>query len=304
MKDTSQSSQQQTQCAKRPRETWEVQERKMAAIQRRSIVESLRPAQRDALRCLQETELSALIVLPTGSGKTTLMWTFKEPGKCSIICAPYKYLVEQLLDLVKDKGKALQFPFEHVEGDGGCIYATLATVDFILIPFEMAPTAADLLWNLQQLDRLGTMWIDEVSIMNVWYVTSMHSMSDVFQVHVLCSRGRFRESLDSFWDLQASLLLKGVTMRMIGLTATLRPDDVEDIMRRISISKAIVFRQSCFRENHQFVFDRTVSDQDAVNRASAIAVEVGKQEKVLVFTSTVRLCDDVYAQIQASFQPG
>ena len=163
VKEPSQSSQQQTQCAKHPRDIWEVQERRMAAIKRRNIVESLRPAQRDALRCLQETELSTLIVLPTGSGKTTLMWTFKEPGKCSIICAPYKYLVEQLLDLVTDKGKALKFPFEHVEGDGGCIYAILATVDFILIPFEMAPTAADLLWNLKQVDRLGTMWIDEVS---------------------------------------------------------------------------------------------------------------------------------------------
>jgi superfamily II DNA helicase RecQ len=90
---------------------------------------------------------------------------------------------------------------------------------------------------------------------------------------------------------------------MIGLTATLRPEDVEDVMRRMSVPKAVVFRKSCFREDLHFIFERIRgSDSEAVNRAAAVAADAAKGDKVLVFCSTVTLCDDVYAKIKASFK--
>ena len=89
---------------------------------------------------------------------------------------------------------------------------------------------------------------------------------------------------------------------MIGLTATLRPEDVEDVMRRMSVPKAVVFRQSCYRPDLHFSFERIKgADSVAVYRAAAVAMGAAA-DKVLVFCSTVRLCDDVYAKIKASFK--
>ena len=90
---------------------------------------------------------------------------------------------------------------------------------------------------------------------------------------------------------------------MIGLTATLRPVDVEDVMRRMSVGQAVVCRQSCYRPDLKFCFERVKgqSDSVAVDRAAAVAMEAAA-DKVLVFCSTVRLCDDVYAKIRASYK--
>ena len=160
---TSQISQP-TQGVKHPRGEMEVAARRQEALKKRAVFDALqatlRPGQVEALKCIRETELSTLIIMPTGSGKTRMMWIFKEPGKCSIVCAPYKYLVQQLLHLLKQQGKAVEFPF--VDADGST-YGILASADFIIMPFEMVPSAADLLYSLRGIGRLGPMWIDEVS---------------------------------------------------------------------------------------------------------------------------------------------
>ena len=124
-----------------------------------------------------------------------------------------------------------------------------------------------------------------------------------FQVHTLNTRGRFRQPLDCFWDLQAHTEQIGFSVRMIGLTATLRPADVEDVMRRMSVREAVVFRQSCFRPNLDFTVERVKGQSDivAVERAAVVAMAAAA-DKVLVFCSTVRLCDDVYAKIRASYK--
>ena len=87
------------------------------------------------------------------------MWTYKEPGKCNVVCAPYRYLVQQLLNLLEQHGNAVEFPFVDA---GGSMYGILTSADFIVMPFEMVPSAADLLYSLRAIDRLGPMWIDEV----------------------------------------------------------------------------------------------------------------------------------------------
>ena len=126
---------------------------------------------------------------------------------------------------------------------------------------------------------------------------------DPCQVHTLNTRGRFRQPLDCFWDLQAHTEERGFDVRMIGLTATLRPVDVEDVMRRMSVKQAVVCRQSCYRPDLKFCFERLKgqSDSVAVDRAAAVAMDAAA-DKVLVFCSTVRLCDDVYAKIRAAYK--
>jgi superfamily II DNA helicase RecQ len=66
-------------------------------------------------------------------------------------------------------------------------------------------------------------------------------------VHTLGSKGRFRDTFDNFWNLGGHLKKLQVPHCFIGLTATLRQDDVEDIMQRMSVNKVQMFRKSCFR---------------------------------------------------------
>jgi hypothetical protein len=67
------------------------------------------------------------------------------------------------------------------------------------------------------------------------------------KIHTLGTRRRFRESFDDFWNLGANLTRQGVTHTFIGLTATLRQDDVPDVMKRMSLSEVSLFRRSCYR---------------------------------------------------------
>jgi hypothetical protein len=67
------------------------------------------------------------------------------------------------------------------------------------------------------------------------------------QIHTLGTKGRFRESFDDFWNLGANLTKQGVAHRFIGLTATLRQEDVPDVMKRMSLRDVAVFRRSCYR---------------------------------------------------------
>ena len=50
-------------------------------------------------------------------------------------------------------------------------------------------------------NRLGPIWIDEV-----WSVRAILSDNNqTMQVHTFCSKGRFREGFDDFWNLGANL---------------------------------------------------------------------------------------------------
>lgn len=143
----------------RKRSAIEIGNLKLQAEKRRLLFESLRPLQREALHFIQKTTSSIIAIMPTGSGKTSLIWTFKKPGMCSIIFAPFILLGQQLTKRLKEKGLAVAYPFQDVDGS---VYGILATADFIVMPYEAAPTAADLLRTLHELGRLGPVWIDEV----------------------------------------------------------------------------------------------------------------------------------------------
>lgn len=118
-------------------------------------------------------------------------------------------------------------------------------------------------------------------------------------MHSICSAGRFRESFDSFWNLFAELPNRGINVKVIALTATLRPSDVPDVMKRLSLKKVSVFRRSCYRESLKFRFITQLdSEKEAVLEASSLAIKYGLEGKVLVFASTVKLCDDVSSCIR------
>ena len=238
MSQSSGTSSLQTQMMKQVRTREEVEERKEIATKRLCMMNGLRELQKQALKCLEDCKSSAVIVMPTGSGKTTLIWTLKVDGLCSVIFAPYRILVSQLHAIFKEKGTTFVWPFheEQASMDG-----VLATAQYVLLPYEAAPSCVGFISELHRWKRLGPIWVDEVNTYCCLYVTVTHDWVYVTrtQVHSLCTTGRFRESFNNFWNLGANLGIQGIAPRFIGLTATLRQEDVPDVMRRMSIYKAV-----------------------------------------------------------------
>ena len=133
----------------------EIEDRRQDALKRRSFG-LLRPIQSEALQCIGDNDISTMIIMPTGSGKTRLIWYHKlillhknGVGTCSVIFAPFKILIEQLRTILTEHGTVFTHPFSR----DGSTMAMLTTADFILLPFEAASDAADLLTSLNGIGR-------------------------------------------------------------------------------------------------------------------------------------------------------
>jgi hypothetical protein len=227
-----------TQCMKRVRNDQEIQERKLLAQKRLKLLEGLRPMQKQALQFLEASSSSAFILLPTGSGKTHLIWSHKKHRECAVIFVPYRMLGNQQQCVLETNGLTVTWPFQSYPGS---IEAMLCRVHFAILPYEAATEAVSFLASLDSIGRLGPIWVDEV--------------------HTLASKGRFRQKFDSFWNLGAMLTLQGITHRIIALTATLRHEDVPDIMNRLSLNSVDVFRTSCYRcDARKFYFVLELSE--------------------------------------------
>lgn len=124
----------------------------------------LRPMQKTAMAALERSGWeSAIVIMPTGSGKTTLVWSFKGNGDCSVIFAPYTLLAEQLVLVLGKYGRTVSWP---LTGQQGSVEMLLATAQFVVASFEAAPDCVGLVTQLYHRRRLGPIWVDEV-LMNV-----------------------------------------------------------------------------------------------------------------------------------------
>ncbi len=96
--------------------------------------------------------------------------------------------------------------------------------------------------------------------------------------------------------------LIGVRPKFIGLTATLREGDVEDVMHRLSLDTIGLFRKSCHMGNLEWEFKITNTENAAVAQATALAtVAAGFGPKVIVITTSMSLCAAVGSEIQRIF---
>jgi hypothetical protein len=122
--------------------------------------EGLRPMQAQALQFLQHSTSSSIIVMPTGSGKTRLLWSYNEnEDKCHVIFAPYRVLVKQLQSVLQRKGLTAVWPLHSFSGS---IDALVSTARFAVFPYEAAKEVPGFLSALHEKGRLGPVWIDEV----------------------------------------------------------------------------------------------------------------------------------------------
>lgn len=151
-----------TQMKKRLRNPQEIQERKLLAQTKLRLFEGMRPKQKQALQFLESTSSSAFIILPTGSGKTHLIWSHKRDQECAVIFVPYRLLASQLQCVLESHGLTVTWPFLSYSGS---IHAMLCNVQFAILPYEAAPEAAGLIASLNEIGRLGPIWIDEVCVL-------------------------------------------------------------------------------------------------------------------------------------------
>ena len=149
----------QEQTVKKRRTDAEISFRKEAATVRKALIDTLRPIQKDVLQSLESNELSSLVIIPTGSGKTLLMSVLACKTKCSIVFAPYTLLKNELYAELNRKGATHWWPLP----DGSeSIDSILYNANYILMSYEAAPTCATLLLALNRINRLGPIFVDEV----------------------------------------------------------------------------------------------------------------------------------------------
>ena len=109
-------------------------------------------------------------------------------------------------------------------------------------------------------------------------------------------------ALDSFWTLAAELTQKRVIFRFIGLTATLRTDDVIDIMKRLGTSTMRVSRTSCYREGLIFQFKIVARNDDSMDEAVKVVNRGGEHGKILIFTTGIDTCLKLGARLQKEYK--
>ena len=150
-----------TQIVKRVRNEQEIQGRKLIAQKRLKLFEGMRPMQKQALQFLERSFSSAFILLPTGSGKTHLIWSHKKEQDCAVIFVPYRMLASQQQSVFESNGLTVTWPFQSYPGS---MPAMLCNVHFAILPYEAASEAVSFIASLNEIGRLGPIWVDEVCL--------------------------------------------------------------------------------------------------------------------------------------------
>ena len=150
---------QETQPVKQRRTDDQILQNRLEAQKRLKALSTLRPMQIQALQFLEGTGSSAFVIMPTASGKTTLIYSHRKDNECSVVFAPYNLLCGQLLSLCKEKGLAEAWPFQTFNGS---VEAMLLTLQFAIFPYEAATQAHKFIAALHRHGRLGPIWVDEV----------------------------------------------------------------------------------------------------------------------------------------------
>ena len=86
------------------------------------------------------------------------------------------------------------------------------------------------------------------------------------------------------------------------MTATLRPEDVADVLKRQSIKQAVVYRVSCHREELKFRFKTVNTECEAIQLAVELAISRSEQSKVLIYGTTVNICETIGIRVKSNFQ--
>jgi hypothetical protein len=240
------------------------------ADQQSSFNLPLSSVQQEAAKFLKSVTTDSAVIMPTGSGKTRLIQYF---GGCndgvSVVISPFEKLTVQMECVLGES--AFRWPLKECS-ETRC----LAQAKFIVVAIEHCEYNSrfvQFLRTLHQRRGVARLFVDEVH-------------------HLLeGEKPEFRACLTTFWMFRCNLITFGVHAPVVGLTATLRQNDVCRLRKLISGSEDTmpVFRQSCYRSNIHFELVWEKNGCEAQRLCIQDSLSIATTSKTVVFGTSVRI---------------
>ena len=222
-------------------------------------VSPLRPMQAQACEFLSASNTNAILIMPTGSGKTRIIQQMLRHTHCDIVLSPYALLSEQLAGVLGGCRYPCSQSDQYVAVNARCIICALDIV-------QVNSPLIGLVQTLHSLGRMGSVWVDEA--------------------HSLVTRGEFRPKFGEVWSFAVQLAKLNIHPRFIALTATLRPSDVDDLRTRMGVSNMSLMRFSCIRNDIQLEL-RKFAGREAAREALYTWARKYPDEYVVIICTSI-----------------
>ena len=232
----------------------------------------------DCIEFIARAEVDSAVVIPTGSGKTRIIEMFGSETGVSVAISPFSKLSTQLLTTLGEG--VFRWPLNCSEEH--CIQ----NAKKIVVAIEHCEFNSDFIYFLSRLNEtrpISRLFVDEV--------------------HHLLQAGNpeFRSCLGRFWTFRSRLVDVNIRAHVVGLTATLRNCDVEQLCQLMTgISRQMpIFRRSCYRCSITMELIWALGDAEAqkkcVDSSLTDARVVGK---TIVFSTKLLIVNSVADELK------
>jgi superfamily II DNA helicase RecQ len=226
---------------------------------------------------INESTVDSAVVIPTGSGKTRIIEMFGSRTGVSVAISPFSKLSTQLQTTLGEgvfrwplscseeyciqNAKKIVVAIEHCEYNSAFIY---------------------FLTRLNERRRITKFFVDEV--------------------HHLLQAGNpeFRRCLGNFWTFRSRLVELNIRAQVVGLTATLRNCDVEQLCKLMTgISRQMpIFRRSCYRSSITMELIWAHGDAEAQKKCVESSLMDAQIGKTIVFSTTLNIVNSVASELR------
>lgn len=217
------------------------------------------------------------VIIPTGSGKTRLMECFVSQTEVAVAISPFQKLGTQLLCSLGNG--VFKWPLSACS-ESHCIEN--ARIIVVAIEHcEYNSTFVHFLKRLHEKKRIVRFFFDEVH-----------------QLLQAAEKPDFRPCLGKFWTFRSELAGMQIHVPLVGLTATLRQSDVQQLCQLLTgISQTMpVFRRSCYRPNITIEMIWAENNAEAENRCTESSKEDAQTVgKTIVFGTTLHAVQSMAA---------
>jgi superfamily II DNA or RNA helicase len=236
----------------------------------------LSEVQKDSIEFIASLNEDSVIILPTGSGKTRIVEFFGGWNGVAVVISPFQKLSDQLKHVLGES--AFRWPLKDCSEE-----KCFAQARFIVVAIEHCEYNSHFMMFLKKLNEcrgISRLFLDEVH-------------------HLLeADKSEFRACLGNFWTFRSKLFTNGIQTALVGLTATLRQNDINKLRKVITgIPNAMpVFRRSCYRSGIQIELVWAKNVSDAQNMCIQDSISLAQTGKTIVFGTSLHTVDMLATQ--------
>lgn len=232
----------------------------------------------DCIEFINRAEVDSAVVIPTGSGKTRIIEMFGSETGVSVAISPFSKLSSQLLTTLGEG--VFRWPLNCSEEH--CIQ----NAKKIVVAIEHCEFNSDFIHFLTRLNErrpISRLFVDEV--------------------HHLLQAGNpeFRPCLGRFWTFRSRLVDFNIRAHLVGLTATLRNCDVEQLCKLMTgISRQMpIFRRSCYRSSITMELIWALGDAEAQKKCvESSLTDARVVGKTIVFSTKLLIVQSVAGELK------